>query len=295
MKLALRDTVLEFEHGCPRLMGVVNATPDSFSDRQAPKGVDELVECALALVRDGAQIIDVGGESGRTDRPAVSQAEETRRIVPLVERLVAAGVTVSVDTWRAGPARSALDAGAAMVNDVSGLADPALAELCAQHGAALVITHTRVAPKTDGFGTYEDVLADVLDVLRDRVGRARALGVPEEGLLLDPGLDLAKTPAESLSVLRGVVRLQEDLGRPLLLAVSRKDFVGAVTGRRPADRGAGTLGAIEPALDLEAAVLRVHDVAAASDFVHIRRALREEAGGFEAPLAAGLRREGAAP
>jgi len=295
VRLALRDSVLELERGRPQLMGVVNATPDSFSDRQGPKGLDELVERAHALVRDGARIVDVGGESGRTDRPAVSQAEETRRVVGVVERLVADGITVSVDTWRAGPARAALECGAAMVNDVSGLSDPALAELCAEHDAALVITHTRAAPKTDRYGDYGDVVADVLELLRERVCRARELGLAEDGLLLDPGLDLTKTPAESLEVLRGIGRLQEELGRPLLLAVSRKDFVGAVTGRRPADRGAGTLGAIEPALDLEGALVRVHDVAAAADFLRVRRALREDTGGFEAPLAAGLRREGAAP
>ena len=290
MRLTLRGSALSFQRGRPRLMGIVNATPDSFSDRQGPKDLDELVGHAHRLVDEGAEIIDVGGESGRTDRLPVTEDEEAGRIVPLVERLAADGITVSVDTWRAGPARAALGAGAAMVNDVSGLADPTLAELCAEHGAGLVVTHTRAAPKVKGFAEYGDVVADVLELLRDRARAARDLGVAEDSLLLDPGLDLAKTPQETVEVLRRLSELEE-LGRPLLLAISRKDFVGAVTGRRPAARGAGTLGAIEPALDLPGAVLRVHDVAATADFLSVRRALRGEDDGLDAPLDTELRTE----
>jgi len=289
VRLELRGTGLTFQAGRPRLMGIVNATPDSFSDPQGAKSVDALVEQARRLVDDGAEIIDVGGQSGRTDRSAVTEAEEARRIVPLVERLVADAITVSVDTWRAGPARAALNAGAALINDVSGLADPTLAELCAELGAGLVITHTRTAPKVKGFGEYGDVMADVIELLSDRAQVARELGVAENSLLLDPGLDLAKTPQETVEVLRRLGEL-EVLGRPLLLAVSRKDFVGAVTRRRPAQRGAGTLGAIEPALDLPGAVLRVHDVAATADFLSVRRALLGHAGVLHPP-APELRRE----
>ena len=293
MRLELRGSTLSFERGRPRLMGIVNATPDSFSDRQGPKGLDELVERAHRLVAEGAEIIDVGGESGRTDRHPVTETEEAGRIVPLVERLVADDITVSVDTWRAGPARAALGAGAAMVNDVSGLADPAVAELCAEHRAGLVITHTRAAPKVEGLGKYEDVVADVIELLRYRARAARDLGVPEDSLLLDPGLDLAKTPHESLQVLRRLPELEE-LRRPLLLAISRKDFVGALTGRPPANRGAGTLGAIEPALAVPGAVLRVHDVAAAADFVRVRRALLGVAEEHEVhPAGRGARTQGA--
>ncbi len=291
MRLELRGSALSLERGRPRLMGIVNASPDSFSDPQGPKGLGELVERAHRLTAEGAEIIDVGGESGRTDRPPVAEAEEARRIVPLVERLASDGLTVSVDTWRAGPARAALGAGAAMVNDVSGLADPKVAELCAEHGAGLVITHTRAAPKVKDFGHYEDVVADVIELLRARARAARGLGVAEDSLLLDPGVDLAKTPQETVQVLRRLPELAE-LGRPLLIAISRKDFVGAVTGRRPSDRGAGTLGAIEPALDLPAAVLRVHDVAATADFVGVRRALRGEA---TAPCRLGRPSEAADP
>ena len=290
MRLKLREGALSFDPGYPRLMGIVNAGPDSFSDRQGAKDLEDLVEQAQRLVGEGADIIDVGGESGRTDRPPVSEAEEVGRIVPLIERLVADVITVSVDTWRAGPARAALGAGAAMVNDVSGLADPTVAELCAEHGAGLVVTHTRAAPKVKSFGEYGDVVADVIELLRDRAQVARDLGVAEDALLLDPGLDLAKTPQETVEVLRRLPEL-EALGRPLLLAISRKDFVGAVTGRRPADRGAGTLGAIEPALSLPGVVVRVHDVAATADFLSVRRAMLGEGDGLDAPLESQLRRE----
>lgn len=272
MRLALGQRSVDLTQGAPLIMGIVNATPDSFSDRQGPKHAGELADRAFAMVEAGAHIIDVGGESGRTDRVAVPETEEADRIVPLVRRLADAGVAVSVDTWRAGPAEAALDAGAAMINDVSGLAEPALATLCASAGAALVITHTRVAPKTKAFPDYEDVVADVAALLAERTATALEAGVPAEALVMDPGIDLAKTPAESIEVL---CRLPELYGfdRPLLLAVSRKDFVGAVTGRLPAERGPGTLAALEPALAAPAAIARVHDVAAAVDYIAVRRAL----------------------
>ena len=293
MRLRLRDTLVGLERGKPLLMGILNATPDSFSDPPGARHVGELVERAHALQEAGATIVDVGGESGRTDRSAISSGEEARRVAPVVERLTAEGLFVSVDTWRAEPARAALEAGAAMVNDVSGLSDPALAELCAGAGAALVITHTRVPPKTKAFPGYGDVVTDVVELLRERAAVARERGVGEEQLLLDPGIDLAKTPAQSLEVLRRLGEL-EALDRPLLLAPSRKDFVGALTGRPPARRDAGTLGALEPALDVPGAVLRMHDVAGAADFLRVRAALRGEADFPAGPLEEGLRREAVA-
>ena len=176
MRLALRERSVELTQGAPLVMGIVNATPDSFSDRQGPKDPGELAERALALADQGAHVIDVGGESGRTDRDPVPEAEEAERIVPLVRRLAGAGLAVSVDTWRAGPANAALDAGAAMVNDVSGLSEPALASMCARSGAALVITHTRAAPKTKAFPAYDDVVADVAGLLGERAGHCAGGG-----------------------------------------------------------------------------------------------------------------------
>jgi dihydropteroate synthase len=267
--LRLRERRLELAE--PVLMGIVNAGPDSFSDPGA-RGPDELVGLAHAQSAAGAALIDVGGESGRTDREPVGEAEEIERVAPVVERLAADGLSVSVDTWRAPVARAALDAGAEMINDVSGLADPGVAEACAETGAALVVTHTRLPPKVKGFPVYEDVVADVAELLRERSARARELGVSEDQLVLDPGIDLAKTPAESVEVLRRLPELAA-LGRPLLLAVSRKDFLGALTERPPSGRLAGTLAAVGAAADAGAKILRVHDVAAAADYLRVHRAL----------------------
>lgn len=276
LRLRLRDRVLELEPGRPLLMGIVNASPDSFSDGGRYPSLDAQVERALELRAAGAALIDVGGESGVTGRPAIAAAEEAGRAVPLVERLAAEGLTVSVDTWRAEVARAALAAGAAIVNDVSGLRDPGLAGACAEAGAGLVITHTRAEPKRKDFPGYDDVVADVLSFLRERIALARGCGVGEEQVVVDPGPDLAKTPAETVEVLRRLGALRA-LGRPILLAVSRKDFVGAITGRRPRGRLAGTLAAIEAGVEAGASVLRVHDVAEVADYLRVRAALRGEA------------------
>lgn len=293
MSLRLAGGRLDLPAGAPALMGIVNATPDSFSDPQGAKRLDALLARARELVAAGAAIVDVGGESGRTDRPPVSVDEEASRVVPVVERLAADGVAVSVDTWRAPVARVALAAGAVLINDVSGLSDPEIAVACAAAGSGLAIAHTRAAPKVKSFPAYRDVVADVIDLLGERVGAARERGVGDDQLLLDPGLDLAKTPAESVELLRRLPEL-EALGRPLLLGISRKDFVGALTGRPPAERGPGTLAAIEPVLGCGVGtVLRVHDVAAVADFIAVRAALRGTADAPAGPLDDSLRRESA--
>jgi dihydropteroate synthase len=274
----------------PELMGIVNATPDSFSDRQGPKPLAELVARARLLVAQGASIVDVGGESGRTDRPAVAVEEEIARVVGVVEQLAGEGYTVSIDTWRAPVARAALAAGASMVNDVSCLSDPELADACAEAGARLVITHTRLPPKVKGFPEYDNVVADVTVLLRRQAALASERGVGEDQIVFDPGIDLAKTPAESIELLRRLPELAR-LGPPLLVAVSRKDFVGALTGRAPSERDAGTLAALGCAIDGGAAILRVHDVAAARDYLLVHAALRDGAAPDDLALADELRRE----
>jgi dihydropteroate synthase len=164
-----------------------------------------------------------------------------------------------------------------MVNDVSGLRDPALAEICARTGAALVIMHTRVAPKGTLLdpGAYDDVVEDVVGFLIEQVAVARSRGVGEWQIVLDPGPDFAKTPAQTVAVLRRLDAVRS-LGHPVLLAVSRKDFLGAITGRAAPDRGAGTLAALAAGIDAGASILRVHDVAAAADFLAVRSVLRGE-------------------
>jgi dihydropteroate synthase len=276
MKLRLRDTTLELEAGRPLLMGIVNANPDSFSDAVRLDSLAAQVSQALALVRDGAQIVDVGGESGVTYTGVSSEEVESERVVPLVRALVAEGVTVSVDTWKAAVAERVLDAGAHIVNDTSGLADPRLAELAAAAGAALVVMHTRAAPKQEGFPDYDgDVRGDVMRFLAERCALAVSHGLAAEQLIVDPGPDFAKRPAESVEVMADLRSLLE-LGRPVLAAISRKYFVGAITGRPPQDRLAGTLAALGEAVDAGAAIARVHDVREAADFLAVRAVLRGE-------------------
>jgi dihydropteroate synthase len=263
--------------GAPVLMGIVNATPDSFSDAGELVTEEARVARVRALVDAGAAWIDVGGETAAGGRPAVEAAEEAERVVPVVEAAVAAGALVSVDTYKPAVAEAALAAGASVVNDVSGLRDPELAAVCAAAGAALVVMHTRAAPKATLLdpGYYADVVEDVRAFLAEKIALAVEQGMAEEQLLVDPGPDFTKTPAQTVSVLRRLDVLHE-LGRPVLLAVSRKDFVGAITGRPARERGAGTLAAVAAGVDAGVHVLRVHDVAAAADFLAVRSVLAGE-------------------
>jgi dihydropteroate synthase len=283
-QLRLRDRAVTIEPGRPLVMGIVNANPDSFADDVRTDTLEDQVERALTLVADGADLVDVGGESGVTYNEATPPELEIARVVPLVERLVAEGVLVSVDTWKADVARAAVEAGAVMLNDVSGLRDPAIAAAAASSGAALVVMHTRAAPKQAAFPAYGgDVVDDVEAFLRERVAQARAQGVADEQIVLDPGPDFAKTPAQTVEVLRALPRLHL-LGRPLLLAISRKYFLGAITGRPPAERLAATLAAAAWAVDAGAAILRVHDVAAVRDLLAVKAVLdgRAEVPEFDA-------------
>jgi dihydropteroate synthase len=258
-------------------MGVVNASPDSFSDGGRYRTLDDRVELARELQLAGADILDIGGESASTGLPPVPVAEEIERVVPLIERIggeLGAGAIVSVDTYKPQVAVAAIEAGASIVNDVSGLRDRELARVCAATGAALVLMHTRAAPKQrlQDPDLYDDVTHDVRSFLAERIEMALHEGVQAEQLILDPGPDFAKTPAQTVQLLSQLERLHE-LGRPLLMAISRKDFIGALTDRPPRERLAGTLAALAYGIDAGAHIFRVHDVAAASDFLAVRAAL----------------------
>jgi dihydropteroate synthase len=262
----------------PLLMGVVNASPDSFSDGGRYSTLDQRVKLARELLDNGADILDIGGESAATNRPAVEAEQEIERVVPLIERLTGEfGALVSVDSYKPAVARAAIAAGASIVNDVSGLRDRELARVCAKSGAALVLMHTRAAPKQrlQDPDLYGDVVQDVLAFLSERMAVATEEGVAPEQIVLDPGPDFAKTPAQTIELLAALSRLHQ-LGRPLLMAISRKDFIGALTGRSPRERLAGTLAALAHGLDAGAQIFRVHDVAAASDYLKVRAALRGE-------------------
>jgi dihydropteroate synthase len=264
--------------GGPLIMGIVNASPDSFSDGGRHRGLDAQLALAAELQDAGAEIIDIGGESASTGRPPVAEQEEIARVVPLIERVSGElGALVSVDTYKPAVAAAAIAAGARIVNDVSGLRDPALASICAERGAALVLMHTRAAPRErlQDPDLYGEIVDEVFAFLAERMELALGAGMRAEQIVLDPGPDFAKTPAQTISLLRDLERLHE-LGRPLLLAISRKDFIGALTGRAPRERLAGTLAALAYGLDRGAHIFRVHDVAAAADFLMVRAALAGE-------------------
>jgi dihydropteroate synthase len=261
--------------GSPMIMGVVNATPDSFSDAGLEQTLDARVALAARLLADGASLIDIGGESGVTNRPAVVAEDEIERVVPLIARVVSElHVRVSVDTYKPAVAAAAIAAGASIVNDVSGLRDPEVADVCAATGAGLVVMHTIAEPKRRLHDRSLDgrMAGEVRRFLHERIELAVGRGVAFEQLLLDPGPDFSKTPAQTIEVLRDLPALGM-LGRPILLAVSRKDFIGALTARGPRERLAGTLAAVAHGVGAGVHVLRLHDVGPAREFLDVLRAL----------------------
>ena len=259
----------------PAVMGVLNVTPDSFSDGGRFADGQAAVAAGLAMWAEGADIVDVGGETTRPGSAPTDPAEEARRVVPVVAGLAAAGVRVSVDTRNADTMRAALDAGAAIVNDVSALThDPAAAAVVAQAGCAVVLMHMRHTPATmTKLAHYDDIAAEVKAELGARMAAALAVGVARDAIALDPGIGFAKTADDNLKLLP---RLEEllDLGRPLVVGVSRKGFIGKLSGvAAPAQRLAGSLAAGLFAVSHGAAVLRVHDVAATVQALAVWRAL----------------------
>jgi len=263
----------------PALMGIVNATPDSFSDGDQDRSTEARVGLALEQVAQGATIIDVGGQSGITGVPEVPVADELARVVPVVAGVHAAApaAVISVDTYRPEVVEAVLAAGAGIVNDVSGLLHPEVARLVGEAGAGLVIMHTRSRPKQKVlddrlYAESGGVTADVVAFLRERLDQAVAAGVPPEAVVLDPGPDFSKTPAQTVEVLRDLDPVWA-LGRPLLLALSRKDFIGAVTQRPPRERLGGTLAAIGHVLGRPGLILRVHDVGVVADYLAVAAVL----------------------
>jgi dihydropteroate synthase len=280
-----------------RVMGVLNVTPDSFSDGGAFEDPDGAVKHGLAMLAAGADLIDVGGESTRPGAARVTAAEEWRRVASVVGELVAAGAFVSIDTMRASTAEAAVAAGARLVNDVSGgLADPDLPRFAAQAGVPYVVMHWR-GPSADmsSRASYRDVVGEVVDELRARLHAVRAAGVPEQAIIVDPGIGFAKRAEHNWKLLATLPALTA-LGRPVLLGASRKSFLGTLLadGRgepRPVThRDDATLAVTAVAAYRGAWCVRVHDVRGSADAVRIVAAIRAAGGQPRAAVLGGDRR-----
>jgi dihydropteroate synthase len=245
-------------------MGIVNVTPDSFSDGGLALDPDDAVELGLRLAQEGADLLDVGGESTRPGAEPVSADEEAARVLPVIERLAGkVELPISVDTRKAPVARAALEAGATIVNDVSAGADPEMLPLVREHGAGIVLMHMRGDPRTmQQAPSYDDVVREVRDFLDDRIGAAVAAGVRRAAICVDPGIGFGKELEHNLLLLQAIGSFR-DLRVPLLVGASRKRFVGALTGvEDPADRVEGSIAAAVWCASQGVDVVRVHDVRA---------------------------------
>lgn len=251
----------------PRLMGILNVTPDSFSDGGSYVSIDAAVEHARRLVEAGADLLDIGGESTRPGAEPVGVEEELRRVVPVIAELAGTiAVPISIDTTKAAVAAAALEAGAEVVNDVSGLTfDRETPAVCRDHAAGVVCMHIRGTPQTMQLDPrYDDVVSEVERYFLDRLDALEAAGIPPERVVLDPGIGFGKTAAHNLDLLAATDRFR-GLGRPLLIGHSRKRFLKAVLGRPVEERTAGTIGVAVALAALGADYLRVHDVQAIRD------------------------------
>lgn len=253
--------------GFPLLMGIVNVTPDSFSDGGRFLEAEAAVERARQLVEEGADLLDVGGESTRPGSTEVAAEEELRRVIPVIERLAPqTSVPISVDTTKAGVARRALEAGAAIVNDVSGLTfDTEMPEVCRDYGAGIICMHMQGTPGTmQDDPQYTDVVEEIREFLGARLDFLEQRGIPRERVVLDPGIGFGKTAEHNLEIFSHIGRFR-DLGRPVLVGHSRKRFLSKVLGREVEERTAGTLGVAVALAEQHTDILRVHDVRAVRD------------------------------
>lgn len=256
-------------------MGVINVTPDSFSDGGLALDLDMALERGARMLSDGADVLDVGGESTRPGAESVSADVEADRVVPVIAELTRRfpDALLSVDTRRASVAAAALTVGARIVNDVSAGSDPAMLELVARSGAGIVLMHMRGEPATMQLDTaYADVVAEVHEYLVNRAAVAEMAGVPRESILLDPGIGFGKDVKGNLALLAALADLAA-AGYPLVIGASRKSFIGRLTGATVDDRLPGSLGAIADTPRLGRVVVRVHDVAPTVQFLAVRHAL----------------------
>ncbi len=263
----------------PLVMGIVNTTPDSFSDGGRWADAQSAIRHALRLKEEGADILDVGGESTRPGAALVPAEEEIRRVLPVIEALVARGCVVSVDTRKPAVMRAALDAGAAMVNDVSALSMPAALDAVVSSSAAVCLMHMQGDPQTmQQAPAYIDVVAEVKQFLRERLRLCEAAGIARERLVVDPGFGFGKTLQHNL-VLLSQLRALLELGVPVMAGLSRKSMLGALTGRETAEREYAGVAAHLAAVSRGARLLRVHNVAAMRDALAVWNAVEEYSNG----------------
>ncbi len=272
---ALGQTIIPADDPAPRVMGIVNATPDSFSDGGRYLGVNQAVEHGRRLIAEGAHLLDIGGESSRPGSEPIGLDEELRRILPVVEGLAGAGVFLSVDTTKAEVARRAIAAGAAIVNEITAMTgDPEMARVVADSGAGVVLMHMQGNPRTmQDAPHYDDVVAEVYEFLARRVEWAGSVGIGPDRIAIDPGIGFGKTMAHNLRLLRNLGRFAT-LGCTLLVGTSRKGFLGKITGRPVVERAtASAVSALLAAAD-GARVVRVHDVGETVDAIKVWGAVR---------------------
>jgi len=259
----------------PLVVGILNVTPDSFSDRGAFAAPADALRQAEILVREGADVLDIGGESTRPVADPVSAEEELCRVMPVLREAIGFGVPVSIDTYKASVARAALEAGAAIVNDITALGDPEMAGTVASFGAGLILMHMQGTPQTmQQDPRYTDVVDAVRAFLAGRRGVAERAGVPVENIVLDPGVGFGKALEHNLELLARMDELVA-MGSPILVGVSRKRFIGMLTGTdEPRDRGPGSLAAMLAARARGVSIFRVHDAGAARQALTVFDAIR---------------------
>ena len=261
---------LDFTAGC-LVMGILNVTPDSFSDGGEFFDPHNAVEHGLQMVADGAAIIDVGGESTRPGSASVPSPKQIGRVVPVIEALSKqANVPISIDTYEYEVAEAALDAGAAMINDITALSDERMGQLTAERRVPIILMHMRGTPATMQVEPkYDDVVGEVLDFLLERAGRAKRSGVPREMIFIDPGIGFGKTLEHNLLLLKNIDKFV-DTGYRVLVGASRKSFIGAITGREnPSERTYGTAATVALCAAAGVSIVRVHDVREMADVVTV--------------------------
>lgn len=268
----------------PRVMGIVNVTPDSFSDGGAHDTVEAAVAHGLRLAEEGADLLDVGGESTRPGAGEVPEEEELRRVIPVIERLAKdTGLPVSVDTSKPGVMRAAVEAGAGMINDVFALRREGALEAAAAAGVPVVLVHMQGEPRSmQAAPDYDDVVAEVHHFLAERIFACEMAGIARNRLVLDPGYGFGKTTAHNLRLLRQQSKLL-DLGLPLLAGLSRKRSLGEITGRDTGERVYASVAAAVLAAEYGARLLRVHDVAATVDALKVWSAIAAQPAPTAAP------------